>query len=183
VGLLIGTVLCVHPAPTHAYRLPDTGQIRCYGNAGKEIACPAPGEPFYGQDGNYAGPQPVYRDNGDGTVTDLNTDLMWQQGDEQNSSGRTWQAAVDYCGNLRLANHNDWRLPKHLELMSIVNYGRYSPAVNISAFPNCRPNNYWSSSTNASSPGGSGLVGFHDGDLGWSNESATFYVRCVRTGP
>jgi Leucine-rich repeat (LRR) protein len=36
-----------------AFRIPDSGQKKCYDNAGNEISCPQPGEPFYGQDGNY----------------------------------------------------------------------------------------------------------------------------------
>jgi len=60
------------------YHLPDTGIDKCYDND-SEITCPSPGQPFYGQDAQYDGPQPTYRDNGDGTVADLNTGLMWQQ--------------------------------------------------------------------------------------------------------
>lgn len=182
-GLLIGVLLWVRPPAANAYRLPDTGQTMCYDGAGKLISCPAPGQRFFGQDGNYAGPQPAYRDNGNGTVTDLNTGLMWQRGDEHNSSGRAWQAAVDYCGALGLANHNDWRLPNRLELISIVNYGRYSPAVIADAFPNCRPFNYWSSSTYEDSPNDAWCVAFHDGDFGLNSKSGTHYVRCVRVVP
>jgi hypothetical protein len=88
--------------PVQAYKLPDTGQNLCYDND-QEIPCPQPGQPFYGQDGNYQGPQMAYQDNGDGTVTDLNTGIMWQQGDAQNEGdGRTWQDAVDYCATLDL---------------------------------------------------------------------------------
>ena len=36
----------------HHTPIPDTGQTKCY-NDTVEIPCPAPGEPFYGQDGNY----------------------------------------------------------------------------------------------------------------------------------
>ena len=57
------------------YKLPDTGINKCY-DAEKEIPCPKPGQPFYGQDTQYDGSQPAYRDNGDGTVTELNTSLM-----------------------------------------------------------------------------------------------------------
>ena len=56
----------------------DTGQVRCFDNA-REILCPKPGQPFYGQDAQYGGNVPSYRDNGDGTVTDLNTNLMWSK--------------------------------------------------------------------------------------------------------
>lgn len=63
-----------------AYRLPDSGQTKCYDILGSEIVpCPAPGQSYYGQDGNYRGPQMAFEDNGDGTVTDLNTGLMWEK--------------------------------------------------------------------------------------------------------
>ena len=59
-----------------SFTIVDTGQTRCYGST-QEIAAPAAGRAFYGQDAQYAGNAPGYRDNGDGTVTDLNTGLTW----------------------------------------------------------------------------------------------------------
>jgi hypothetical protein len=62
------------PAPAYAvdlnFKLPDTGQYICYDNE-KELACPAASQPFFGQDGNFYGTQPTYRDNGNGTITEL----------------------------------------------------------------------------------------------------------------
>ena len=56
--------------------LVDTGQTNCY-NAAAFIAAPQLAQPFYGQDAQYSGRQPSYKDNGDGTVSDINTGLMW----------------------------------------------------------------------------------------------------------
>lgn len=96
--------LAVGISPVLAYNLPGTGQTTCYDNS-QEIPCPAPGEPFYGQDASYQHYLPAFLDNGDGTVSDLNTGLMWQQSDLQNDGGgRIWQDAVDYCGALGLGN-------------------------------------------------------------------------------
>jgi hypothetical protein len=171
------------PAPAHAYRLPDSGQTKCYDNAGNEIACPAPGERFHGQDGNYTGPQPAYRDNGNGTVTDLNTGLMWQQGDAHNSSTRTWQQAVDYCSASALSDYHDWRLPSITELTSIVDYSRTNPAINTAYFPVCRSSYYWSG-TIAYSPLSAWLVAFFGyGADNWGSKDDYHYVRCVRGGP
>ncbi len=50
------------------YPVVDTGQDHCYSNSGV-IACPNSGEAFYGQDAQYRGNAPAYRDNGDGTVS------------------------------------------------------------------------------------------------------------------
>lgn len=102
-----------------AFQLPDTGQKSCYNNTG-EIPCPNQGEPFYGQDAQYQGYNPTYQDNGDGTVTDLNTGLIWQQGDAHNRASRTWQEACDYCTNMDLAGNSDWRVPYRRELISLI---------------------------------------------------------------
>ena len=64
----------------------DTGQVKCYNNS-REIPCPKPGQPFYGQDAQYEGNVPSYRNNGDGTVTDLNTGLMWSKAVDKNNDG------------------------------------------------------------------------------------------------
>ncbi len=95
----------------------DTGQVKCYDNY-KEISCPKAGEPFYGQDAQYDGIRMSYRDNGDGTVTDLNTSLMWQK--TPPAVHYTWDEAVTYAENLQLAGYDDWRMPTIKELYSLV---------------------------------------------------------------
>jgi len=50
--LLIFLAILINSTITYAFKLPDTGQNKCYDNK-KEIPCPKPGEDFYGQDGNY----------------------------------------------------------------------------------------------------------------------------------
>ncbi len=166
-GFLVLIALAATPGlQVQAYTLPDTGQTKCYDNT-KEIPCPQPGEAFYGQDAQYQGPPMAYRDNGDGTVTDLNTGLMWQQGDDQNGPEwpygyYTWQQAMDYCAALDLAGHSDWRLPARLELLSLVNYGipYPGPTIDTRYFPNCRSDLYWSGSTDAYGPDGAWYVDF-----------------------
>jgi len=183
LGALWGLVLGAMPGL--AYQLPDTGQTQCYDDVGNVITCPSPGEPFYGQDAQYAGPQPAYRDNGNGTITDLNTGLMWQKGDSQNDVGRTWQEACDYCDSLVLPSggYSDWRLPNRRELMSIALYGQYNPTINTTYFPNCRSSYYWSSSTNANDPDLAWSVHFSLGYVYSSSGTYAYYVRCVRGGP
>ncbi|HID72646.1 TPA: DUF1566 domain-containing protein [Candidatus Micrarchaeota archaeon] len=81
----------------------DTNQRNCYDDA-RAIACPGEGEPFYGQDAQYSGLQPSYRDNGDGTVTDLNTGLMWQQDPEEKTD---YYDAVNAADSFSLAGYDD----------------------------------------------------------------------------
>jgi len=78
----------------NTYVIVDTGQNTCYDNA-EEIAYPDAGEPFYGQDAQYYGTQQSYQDNGDGTITDLNTGLIWQQSFDHNEDGK-----IDYADKL-----------------------------------------------------------------------------------
>lgn len=72
------------------YTIVDTGQIRCYSNT-TEIEYPRAGAAFFGQDAHYNGNRPAYKDNKDGTVTDLNTGLMWTQ---DPGSKKTFNQAV-----------------------------------------------------------------------------------------
>jgi hypothetical protein len=100
------------------YTVVDTGQTKCYSN-NTETACSQEGQAFYGQDAQYAGVQPSYVDNGDGTVTDLNTGLMWQKtpGDKV-----TYAEAVAGADTFNLAGYNDWRLPTIKELYSLMDF-------------------------------------------------------------
>ena len=86
-----GYIVVSTPPTNGAYAVVDTGQTNCY-NDSAVIAPPAPGQPFYGQDGNVAGQQPSYRNNGDGTISDLNTGLMWVQ--SRGTNQWPWAAAV-----------------------------------------------------------------------------------------
>jgi hypothetical protein len=58
--------------------------------------------------------------NGDGTVTDLSTGLMWQMADDGTS--RNWKDALSYAEILSLAGYEDLRLPSSKELQSILDY-------------------------------------------------------------
>jgi len=73
-----------------------------------------------------------FANNGDGTVTDKASGLMWQQQDD--GVGRNWQDSLAYCEGLELAGQTDWRLPNIKELQSIVDYTRHDPAIDPVAF-------------------------------------------------
>ena len=64
------------PQKTLTYCVVRTGQTHIFSDRGQLLKVPKPGEPFFGQDAFFEGLKPSYRDNGDGTVTDLNTGLM-----------------------------------------------------------------------------------------------------------
>ena len=156
--------------------LPDTGIDLCYDDT-HEITCPTPGEPFYGQDAQYMTNPMSFTDNGDGTVTDNVTGLMWQQ--EDDDVKRAWQGAMDYCEALELAGHTDWRLPDEYELQGIVDYGRNDPAIDTTYFPGTNSSNYWSSSTHAGSTYHAWYVAFHAGYVSYYDKGSSRYARCV----
>jgi hypothetical protein len=119
-----------------------------------------------------------YTDNGNGTVTDQVTGLMWQQAVPAGSY--TWEQATAYCPTLTLASHGDWRLPKRIELVSIVDFGRSSPAIDTTYFPSTPSGWFWSSSPLAG-PWSSGWgVNFYFGQTYDNHVSYTGFVRCVR---
>ena len=107
------------------YLVVDTGQTQCYNNT-DSITAPAQGSSFYGQDAQYNSTQPSYTDNGNGTVTDLNTGLMWQQ--DPGSDKNTYDAAVSDAGTFDLAGYSDWRLPSIKELYSLIDFNGVDPS-------------------------------------------------------
>ena len=131
-----------------------------------------------------------YIDNGDGTVTDSGTGLMWQKetadinGDDvYNSSDEvTWKNAISYCEGLVLGGYNDWRLPDIQELRSLVDYSRSSPAIDTSVFQ-CFEPTYWTSTTTVGiGPSFAWNITFLHGEDGASRKEYPGYVRCVRGG-
>ncbi|MCP4361230.1 MAG: DUF1566 domain-containing protein [Chloroflexi bacterium] len=112
--------------------IPDTGQTSCYDANGIQISCPTSSQSFYGQDANYEGLTPSYQNNNDGTITDLITDLMWQQSPDRNGNGAinvsdklTYDEAVVAASSSMLAGYDDWRLPTITELYSLIDFSGF----------------------------------------------------------
>lgn len=106
-------------------------QSACYNNK-TEIACPKTGEAFAGQDAQFTNTPQSYTDNGDGTVIDNVTGLVWQQVPDKERLG--WQAAQDYCKTLELADLTDWRTPNLKELFGLSSFNKGWPYLDTSVF-------------------------------------------------
>ncbi|BCR06293.1 hypothetical protein DESUT3_33620 [Desulfuromonas versatilis] len=118
-------------ASAMAYPIVDTGQGTCYDNSDL-IEGPAEGEAFYGQDAQYTGNTPSYTDNGDGTITDNITGLVWTQ--ELSSYSMPWSDASGYCEALEAGGITNWRLPNVKELWSIRDFSTGWPWVDTDYF-------------------------------------------------
>jgi hypothetical protein len=124
---VILTLASAEVASAWTYPVVGTGQTQCYSDSGP-IACPLPGQPFYGQDAQHRSPQPAYRDNGDGTVSDLNTQLIWVS---KRGNKVTYEEARAGAAACRAGGHRDWRLPTIKELYSLINFnGSFHPEGN-----------------------------------------------------
>jgi hypothetical protein len=182
-----------HGRYKHLFSLVDTGQDACYDNTGETITCPSTGESFYGQDAQFTDKEFDYTDNGDGTITDNITGLVWQQ--VPSSISYSWEDAQTYCEDLSLAEEDDWRTPNLKELFSISDFTTGWPYINTDYFgltdsPDLKQQ-YWSSNyyeigtTHEDMPSAMGvnhgtghIKAYPDGSDG--APIATKYVRCVQ---
>jgi len=193
---------CTVPPPPPTTAFPATGQTTCWDSAGTVIACSGTG-----QDGDIkAGAVLSYTSNGDGTITDNNTGLVWEK-KTTTCLGNIHCVDDDYDWNTALtvfiaalntapcfAGHCDWRLPNIKELQSIVNYQTsptraVSPAFNDDAGSGCSASCtagswYWSSSSYANVPDRAWVIDFANGgvSLAFKSSNSLVFVRAVRGG-
>lgn len=120
---------------TLTYPIVDSGQTQCYNAAGIASTCPDKDEDRLGQDAQYQGNSPSYTDNGDGTISDNVSGLMWQQSPDRDGDGAitaadklTYEQALAGAQTLTLGGHSDWRLPTIKELYSLILFDGSDPS-------------------------------------------------------
>ncbi|AKH76550.1 DUF1566 domain-containing protein [Leptospira interrogans] len=133
-----------------------------------------------------------FLDNGNGTVTDQNTKLLWSKCALGKSnvnctagvlfSGNR-QSAFNGCNNLNVAvfaGRNNWRLPNANELLSIIDHsGAGNPTI-PAAFPNFPPNTtFWTSTTNETTLTESLVINFNGGVLSSLTKTLAASGICV----
>lgn len=178
----------------------STGQQTCWNAAGTVIDCAGTG-----QDGDLQRGLPRrYTDNGDGTITDEATGLMWEKQSEDDSIHDrdrffAWSNAV--AGKIAVLNagagfagHTDWRMPNRNELASLVDLRPAAISIPPIFHSNCVDGctvltcactdngNYWSSTTNPDNPLNAFHVNFINGDIDNLHKNNFFAVRGVRGG-
>ena len=188
-GLFLAEMPVVADSSRQDAPVEKTGQTTCYDDLGTEIPCTGTG-----QDGDIqAGvdwPSPRFTDNGDGTVTDNLTGLVWM--DDANCWGtEMWANALGDCNTLASgscgltdgSSAGDWRLPHIQELNSLVDLGNYDPALPSGhPFSNVQSFSYWSSTTYALWADYAWAAGLLNGYVdGWGKDYY-YSVWCVRGG-
>jgi hypothetical protein len=142
VAILISTVFAVNesrsvdvPSSTstaagvNTYPIVGTGQTTYWNVNGNEMAQPAIGDSLYEQNASHQGNTPKYRDNNDGTITDLVTGLIWTQTLDLNKDGEinsldqmTVGEALASSKNIKIGGFEDWRIPTLKEAYSLINF-------------------------------------------------------------
>lgn len=136
-------------------------------------------------------PTPRFTDNGNGTVLDNLTGLIWTK--NANCDGaKDWTTALAYCNALSNgtcgltdgSEAGDWRLPQIEELQSLIDYGEYTPALPSGhPFASVQSNVYWSSTTISFSTGKAWYVNLDSGSVFNDVEKASSrYFWPVRGG-
>lgn len=135
-----------------------------------------------------------FTDNGNGTVTDSITGLIWLKDVNcATVSPKAWAAALTVvatlaspsCGLSDGSTAGQWRLPSRNELQLLIDYTTSGPAL-----PTSHPFTgaqfgyyyYWSSTTYAADSSYAWSVGLRDGDVYWNIKTGVFYVWPVRSG-
>jgi arylsulfatase A-like enzyme len=141
----------------------------------------------FGEDADYSINAQSFTDNGNGTITDNVTGLMWQKTDNGES---TWENAVTNAAGVSTGGYSDWRLPTPAELFSIFNHQNQNPALNTTFFPNngAGAAEYWwtsdaygSSTTNVwCANSGGGLGGKPKSETLSAGGSLRYHARYVR---
>ena len=201
--LLLLSACSKNDTSSSSFDMKRTGQVKSYDeNAQEVLGSTLKDDGYYkkGLDSNYTVESEMVIDEVNGLVWQNNADVgsvvkPWLSAENyifcienvntfscDDTSGDT---AVEYCSNLILNNHTDWRLPTLEELDTLVDYGKSSPAIE-SAYFNADDANYsfWSASTYQSGVYGIGdkawSLSFVDGSDSYNFKNKSLHVRCVR---
>lgn len=157
-----------------------TGKTTCY-DATSVQTCPVTGFPR--QDADISGATAKnFTYNGDWTVTDQQTGIMWTKNDSV--SIKTWAAALSYCNGLSTGGYTNWHLPNFVEMATLVDFGLSTLKNNAFTW---NTNLYWTS-TPSSTPtwayyanfGGTNSNLINEGNKAYDGCGYTCMARCAR---
>jgi hypothetical protein len=166
-----------------------TGQTDCRDASGASVACGGTGQDGQYQSGVSASPR--FTDNGNGTVKDNLTGLIWLK--NANCFGtQVWAAALSNANSLASGScglsdgsvAGSWRLPNIRELQSLIDYSAANPVLPAgNPFANTNSSTYWSSTYVSTGPSSAWVVYFYNADVNIADKAATAsLVWPVRNG-
>ena len=121
-----------------------------------------------------------FTDNGDGTITDRATGLMWQKsGSDKILKYQNAKAYIDDLNGQNFAVHNDWRLPTVDELNSLLTPKEMNGVLYINPIFDKTQLRCWTSDNRAS--GRAWNVYFKFDNVYWHLLGNDNYVRAVRS--
>lgn len=172
IGLLLFPFwVLAQPVQKTMMRLPDTGEVNSYTTT-------------FGEDHDYLMNPPGFMLNGNGTVTDTLTGLVWQRGD---GGEMTIENAFLYADTAALGGFTDWRLPTAAESFSILNHQKANPALETLIFPSTGAEYWWTSDRQANDPNkiwctnaGGGIGNHPKTETISAGGTKRFHVRLVR---
>lgn len=131
----------------------------------------------------------------DDIVTDLVTELMWEDDINASMNLKSWvtlsnfdlgnyddtggETAASYCRDLVIGDYDDWRLPSVYELLTAVHYGQDDAKIDT-IFENVVAGDYWTATSNEYNVSMAWMVDFASGVHYAVSKSSVAHVRCVR---
>jgi len=187
VFLLCVMACLLYPARCLAgdIHLPWTGQQNCYGMNFSVIPCINTGQDAEMKAG-VQWPEPRFRDNRDGTITDYLTGLMWTKNADILNAPEVWHEALQHISNMNKEKgtfgYTDWRLPNINELRSLVNNGQENNSLWLvnQGFRDVRELFYWSSTTYAKDTAYAWVLFMGGGIIGAMNKYGDAFAIAVR---
>ena len=139
-------------------KIKKTGQIKTYGDY---------------DDGNLSLGYAISYSNSGGYIKDNVTKLVWSDSSNKKLS---FSQAQEYCSDLG----TQWRLPTRLELSTLVNYGKYNPAINDNYFGDTEDDYYWTQTISHIQGYSVYVIDFGYGSESIKKITTSNYTRCVK---
>ncbi|GBE49066.1 hypothetical protein BMS3Bbin12_02259 [bacterium BMS3Bbin12] len=162
--------------------LPATGQIRCFDETGRVIACTGSGQDGESRLGS-AWPVPRFEVHAE-TVLDRMSGLCWLRHADPTGAPVSWPEALAAVARTAVPSPaGPWRLPNIIELESLVDCGRHTPALpKDHPFTEIREG-YWSSTTSLYEPDWAWALYLEKGAVGVGQKAGAYFHAWPVSGP
>jgi len=131
-------------------------------------------------DGYYRKGKNISYTHSNGGITDEVTGLTWEDVPANSEKMFTWYGARDYCRYHPPYAKDVWRLPTREELSTLIDYARYTPAIN-DIFTHTVSESYWSVSSSKANDDNAWHINFAYGTESTASKENAYHVRCVKS--